>query len=113
MPGLWLHDFGDLVRSGTCPVKEDEQDLDKVVFNRSFYDAIKKGYLSGAAQHLNETELKNLAFSAKLLTFELSIRFLTDYLAGDIYFQVSRPQQNLDRFRVQRRLLEGMEASFE
>jgi Ser/Thr protein kinase RdoA (MazF antagonist) len=112
MPGFWLWDFGDLARSATCPVREDEKDLSKVKFNSSHYDALTKGYLSVVGSKLNEVEKAHLAFSARLLTFECALRFLTDHLEGDKYFPVTEPGQNLNRFRVQRRLLESMEDTF-
>lgn len=112
MNGLWLHDFGDLVRSGCNTMLENESNVEKVRFNLSFFDAIREGYLSLADKYLTPMEVELLPLSGQIITFELSIRFLTDYLKGDIYFQTTHPDENLQRFRIQRRLFESMEDSF-
>ena len=113
MPGIRILDFGDLVRSGCCPVKEDEKDLSRVVFSGEFYQKIHEGFLSQMDGELSLAELQNLPLSALLVTFELALRFLTDYLLGDTYFKVQYEGHNLDRFRVKKKLLESMEDYFE
>jgi hypothetical protein len=110
MPGLSLYDFGDLVRSATTPVAEDETDLSKVTMRLPVFEALTEGFLSTAGGFLNEVEVEHLAFAGKLLTFEVGIRFLTDYLEGDVYFKTHRPGHNLDRCRTQLALLASMEA---
>jgi Ser/Thr protein kinase RdoA (MazF antagonist) len=109
MPGLVLYDFGDMVRTTTSPVMEDEKDLSKVTMQFPMFEALLRGYLSSAGDFLTETEKRYLPFSAKLITFETGIRFLSDYLAGDTYFKVHREGHNLDRCRTQFRLLESIE----
>jgi len=109
MPGLSLYDFGDMVRTAMRPCPEDETDLNKVVGRIDMFEAITKGYLAAAGSALNATEVENLAFSARLITFEIGIRFLTDYLQGDTYFKTHREGQNLDRARVQFKMVESME----
>ncbi|MFT4175201.1 MAG: aminoglycoside phosphotransferase family protein [Luteolibacter sp.] len=109
MPGLSLYDFGDMVRSATNSAGESETDLSKVEMRLPIYQALVDGYLAAAGDFLNETEIQHLAFSGKLLTLEVAIRFLTDYLEGDIYFKTTRPGQNLDRTRNQLQLLKTME----
>ena len=101
MPGLALYDFGDMVRTSTSPAAEDERDLSKVAMQFPLYEALLGGYLSAAGGLLTKAEREMLAFSGKLITFEIGIRFLTDYLAGDTYFKVHREGHNLDRCRTQ------------
>ena len=110
MPGLVLYDFGDLVRTTTISTAEDSLELDAVQMRRSMFDALVRGYLRGADGFLTDTEVEYLAFSGKLITLETGIRFLTDYLNGDVYFKTTRPTHNLDRFRVQARMVESIEA---
>ncbi len=109
MPGLALYDFGDMVRTTTSPTAEDERDLSKVIMQFPMFEALARGYLSSAAEFLAKAEKQHLAFSGKLITFEMGIRFLTDYLAGDTYYKVHREGHNLDRCRTQFRLIESIE----
>ncbi|MDB6018346.1 MAG: hypothetical protein JWR19_2835 [Pedosphaera sp.] len=109
MPGLALYDFGDMVRTATSPAKEDERDLTKVEMQFPMFEALVRGYLASAAAFLTKGEKQQLAFSGKLITFEIGIRFLTDYLAGDTYFKVHREGHNLDRCRTQFKLVESIE----
>jgi Phosphotransferase enzyme family len=109
MPGLALYDFGDSVRTTTSPTKEDERDLSKVKMQFPMFEALARGYLSTAAEFLTPAEKKFLPFAGKLITFEIGIRFLTDFLAGDIYFKVHREGHNLDRCRTQFKLVESIE----
>ncbi len=108
MPGLAHYDFGDMCRSGTAASPEDERDLSKVKSRIDMFKAIANGYCS-AAKFLTKSEQAELAFSARLITMTISIRFLTDYLSGDTYFRTSRPGQNLDRCRVQQKMVLSME----
>jgi hypothetical protein len=109
MPGLALYDFGDMVRTTTSPSAEDEQDLSKVTMQFPLFEALVRGYLSAAGEFLTATEKKFLAFSGKLITFEIGIRFLADYLAGDTYFKTHRQGHNLERCRTQFKLVESIE----
>jgi aminoglycoside phosphotransferase (APT) family kinase protein len=109
MPGLALYDFGDMVRTTTSPAMEDERDLSKVNLQFPMFEALLRGYLSSAGEFLTKAEKQYLVFSGKLITFEIGIRFLTDYLAGDTYFKVHRDRQNLDRCRTQFKLVESIE----
>lgn len=109
MPGLAPYDFGDMVRTTTSPADEDEQDLSKVTMQFELFEALVRGYLSTAGDFLTKAERELLAFSGKLITFEIGIRFLTDYLAGDTYFKVHREGHNLDRCRTQFKLVESIE----
>ena len=110
MPGLPHYDFGDMLRTGTSPAAEDERNLSKVGMRFEMFEALLRGYLSTAGAFLNPTEKELLPFSGILLTLETGIRFLTDYLDGDVYFKIHRPGHNLDRCRTQIRLVESMEA---
>lgn len=109
MPGLALYDFGDMVRTTTSPTKEDEQDLSKVGMRFEMFEALVRGYLSTAGGFLTREEKQFLAFSGKLITFEIGLRFLADHLAGDTYFKVHREGHNLDRCRTQFKLVESIE----
>lgn len=110
MPGLALHDFGDLVRSATNSAAEDERDPARVTMKMPVYEALVEGYLASAGGFLNRAERDHLAFSGKLISFEIGIRFLTDYLEGDIYFKTRRPDHNRDRCRNQFALVRSIEA---
>lgn len=109
MPGCALYDFGDMVRTTTSPTLEDEQDLSKVKMQMPMFKALAEGYLSAAGKFLTRTEKSLIAFSGKLITFEIGLRFLTDYLSGDTYFRIHRPTHNLDRCRTQFKLVESIE----
>ena len=109
MPGSICYDFGDSIRFGCNPAVEDEKDLSKVVFNIELFEAYAKGYLSALGESVTKIEKDNLAFGAILMTYECGMRFLADYLDGDVYFRRKRPGQNLDRARTQFKLIEDME----
>jgi Ser/Thr protein kinase RdoA (MazF antagonist) len=97
MPGSALYDFGDMVRTATPSTREDDVDLEKLELRLDRFDALVRGYLGAAGSFLNEAEVAHLAFSGKLLTLECGIRFLTDYLNGDVYFKIKHPTHNLER----------------
>jgi aminoglycoside phosphotransferase (APT) family kinase protein len=109
MPGLALYDFGDLVRSATNSAAEDEIDAAKVTMRIDIYEGLLEGYLSSAGAFLNEAERAHLAFAGQLISFEIGLRFLTDYLEGDVYFKVRHPGHNLDRCRTQFALVRSIE----
>ncbi len=109
MPGLSLYDFGDAIRSGAVTAKEDEPDTAKVKLDVELYKAYTEGYLSAAGKSLTAEEVKYLPFSAKLLTFECGMRFLTDYLDGDTYFHTDYAEHNLVRARSQFALVSDIE----
>ena len=109
-PGLVHYDFGDAVRSACNPGGEETDDLDDVFLDLDLYAALVRGYLSEAGPFLTEADHKYLFDSIRLITFELGLRFYTDYLAGNIYFKVKHPLQNLDRARVQMKLCDSIEA---
>jgi Ser/Thr protein kinase RdoA (MazF antagonist) len=110
MPGLSLHDFGDLVRTGAARATEDERDLSKVGVDVTLYEGLVRGYLSSAGSLLTATEREHLAAGAETIVLENALRFLTDHLEGDVYFRVHRPDHNLDRCRTQLAFLRDLEA---
>lgn len=109
MPGLSLYDFGDSIRFGANTAAEDEKDLSKVTLSLPLYEAYVKGYLGSAKDALTDLEKELLPMGAKMMTYECGIRFLTDYLNGDIYFHIDYPEHNLDRCRTQFELVKDME----
>ncbi len=112
MPGLSAYDFGDAVRFGASSAAEDETDLSKVFLRLDMYRAYLEGYLDACGHALTENEINVLPLGAKVITIELGMRFLKDYLDGDVYFKIDRPTQNLDRCRAQLRLAANMEAQW-
>ena len=113
MPGLSINDFGDSIRFGANHADEDEKDLSKVNFDIELYEVYTRGFLEGAQGSLTPAELEYLPWGARLMTLECGIRFLTDYLDGDHYFHIRRPEHNLDRCRTQFKLVRDMEEQFE
>ncbi|MBN8549406.1 MAG: aminoglycoside phosphotransferase family protein [Deltaproteobacteria bacterium] len=113
MPGSILYDFGDLVRSTAVPSAEDEVDLSKVHMSAEYYSSLTKGFLESFRSHMTAREIELLPFAPRVIALTLGIRFLTDYLNGDVYFRVHRPQQNLDRCRAQFQIVRSMEAQQE
>ncbi|MDR2286237.1 MAG: aminoglycoside phosphotransferase family protein [Prevotellaceae bacterium] len=112
MPGYVLSDFGDFMRTGANNGKEDDTVLSNVSVNFAVFEAYTKGYLRKAKAFLTDVEIDNLAFGAKLMTFMQVIRFLTDYLDGDLYYKIKYPRHNLDRTLAQWKLLGSMETNY-
>lgn len=112
-PGIVHFDFGDCVRSATNPAGEDAEDLSEVGLDLPFFEAVARGYLREAGDFLTEKEIEMLPASVMVITFELGLRFLIDYLRGDSYFRIKYPEHNLYRARVQFKLLESIEKTEE
>ena len=112
MPGLSAYDFGDAVRFGASSAAEDEKDLEKVWLKLDMYQAFLEGYLDACGHALTPKEIEVLPLGAKIITAELAMRFLKDYLDGDVYFKIDYPTQNLDRCRTQLKLVADMEAKW-
>lgn len=110
MSGSMLFDFGDGVRAGCSTAKEDEKDLSLVDFDMNLFRAFSEGYLDGAGDSVTENEIALMPAAARLMTFECGMRFLTDYLDGDVYFRTAYPEHNLVRARTQFKLVSRMEA---
>lgn len=97
MPGYFIYDLGDMVRTFVSPVSEEEKDVSKVAFRKPFYDALLKGYLSEMNSSLSEAEQVAIPFAGLMMTYIMAIRFLADYLNGNVYYQIHYPEQNLVR----------------
>lgn len=109
MPGLSAYDFGDAIRFGANTAAEDERDLSKVHFSVPMFRAYSEGYLAEAGSMFSAAELESLALGAWMMTFECGMRFLTDFLDGDVYFHTAYADHNLVRARTQFALLAEME----
>lgn len=109
MPGFALDDFGDSIRFGASTALEDEKDLDKVKFDLELYEVYVKGFLEGAQGSLSPLEIELFPEAARMLTLETGIRFLTDFLDGDVYFKTDYPEHNLVRARTQLKLVSEMD----
>ena len=113
MPGLAAYDFGDSIRAGATTAAEDETNLDNVRFSIPLYQAYTEGFLRAAGSSLTENEIHTLPMGAKLMTLEVGMRFLADYLNGDVYFKTAYENHNLDRARNQFKLVTEMEKSMD
>ena len=113
MPGLSLYDFGDSIRTGASTGAEDEQDLSKIELDLNLYETFTKGFLAGCQGSLTNREIELLPMGAKLMTYECGIRFLADYLDGDVYYKIHREGHNLDRARTQFKLVADMERKWD
>jgi hypothetical protein len=109
MPGFVMYDFGDMIRTGTSPVEEDEPDSSKVTMQMHLFKALAKGYLSSAGDFLTKAEKNNLVFGGLLITYEQAMRFLADHLQMDTYYKINRKGHNLDRTRTQIALIKSIE----
>ena len=110
MPGAAAYDFGDSIRFGASTGAEDETDLSKISVSTDLFEVFAKGYLSTANKFLTPAEKDSLVTGAYLMTLECGVRFLADYLNGDVYFRIHRENHNLDRCRTQFKLVSDMEA---
>lgn len=108
MPGLSAYDFGDSIRFGASTALEDEKNLSRVSLSLELFRAYSVGYRR-TCRSLTDTEIDTLVLGAKTMTLECGMRFLTDYLDGDIYYRTKRDCHNLDRARTQLKLLSDME----
>lgn len=108
MPGLSVNDFGDSIRFGASTGAEDETDLSKIECDLGLFDIYARGYIEGCGGSLTEKEIEMLPMGAIVMTFECGIRFLADYLAGDVYFKIHKEAHNLDRCRTQFKLVADM-----
>ncbi len=108
MPGSSLYDYGDSIRFGAATAAEDEKDLSKMSINLELFRVYTAGYLT-ACPGLTEKERELLPLGAKIITLELAVRFLTDYLDGDLYFKTAYEEHNLVRARTQLKLVKDME----
>lgn len=112
MPGSALYDFGDGIRTSASTAAEDDPNSNMGI-DEEIYGAYVKGFLDGTAGSLTEKEIELLPFAVKLLTLEVAMRFLTDYLEGDVYFKITNPEHNLQRARAQIQLIKDIELKME
>ena len=113
MPGLAMNDFGDSIRFGASTAAEDEKDLSKVWCDMELFATYTKGFIEGCGGRLTDKEIELLPMGAKVMTFECGMRFLTDYLQGDVYFKTHREGHNLDRTRTHIKLIQDMEEKWD
>ncbi len=109
MPGAAAYDCGDSIRFGAATATEDEKNLDLMEMSLHLFEVFARGYMRTAGDFLTPAEVDSLAAGARLMTLECGVRFLTDYLEGDVYFRIHRPEHNLDRCRTQFKLVADME----
>ena len=105
MPGAICYDFGDAIRYGCNTCSEESIDFGKINFNRELFEKFTRGYLKEASKFLTKNEVDSLVDGAMVMTFELGLRFLTDFLNGDTYFGAKYYENNLDRAKNQLALL--------
>lgn len=113
MNGYVHYDFGDSIRTYTNTAAEDETDLSKVSMDIKMFEAYARGFLEEGGTQLNSTEIELLAPSAAVMTFIIGLRFITDYLDGDIYFKTTHQHHNLQRAKAQFKLVESIENQME
>ena len=113
MPGLSAYDFGDAIRFGASTAAEDEPDVGKVHLSLPMYRAYARGYIHEVGDSLTDEELRSLPVGAKMITLECAIRFLGDYLNGDVYFKTAYPDHNLVRARTQLALVRDVDAHWD
>ena len=113
MPGSELYDYGDAIRFGASTAAEDEEDASKIALDMDKFELFTKGFLSEVDGFLTPHEIEMLPVGMRVITCELAMRFLTDYIEGDLYFKVKSPNHNLIRARAQMKLLEDMEKKAE
>lgn len=113
MPGSICYDFGDSIRFGCNPCLEDTPETEKVIFSMPLFEEYARGYLSVFGDTITKVEKAHLPMGAILMTYECGIRFLTDYLDGDVYFRLKREGQNVDRTRTQFKLVKDMHAGYD
>lgn len=112
-PGYLLYDFGDMMRTLLSPTKESEPDVTKIGLREDYYRSLRKGFLSECEGAITKQEVESLAFGGLYMTYIMAIRFLADYLNGDVYYKVGHKEENFIRARNQLRLLNLMdEAGF-
>lgn len=109
MPGTVLFDFGDMIRSSTSPVEEDDPDYERVKMRINIFEAIVQGYLSQLKDVLTNTEIQNLVYGAEVIVYEQAVRFLTDYILNDVYYSIKYEDHNLVRARNQFALLDSIQ----
>ena len=113
MPGTMLYDFGDLVRTSTWPGAEDEKNPSKVYVSLDLFKALVKGWFESVESIMKPIEISNLPLAGKLITYNMGIRFLADYLKGDQYYNIQYKEQNLDRAKVQFAIIKSIDKKWD
>ena len=113
MPGSSLYDYGDAIRFGASTAAEDEPDVSKITIDMDLFKLFTKGFVEEVASALTKEEIHYLPLGAKVMTCELALRFLTDYINGDEYFKINSPDHNLVRARAQMKLLTEIEKKYD
>ena len=113
MPGSSLYDYGDAIRFGASTAAEDEPDVSKITIDMELFKLFTKGFVEEVASALTKEEIHYLPLGAKVMTCELALRFLTDYINGDEYFKINSPDHNLVRARAQMKLLTEIEKKYD
>ena len=108
MPGKIISDLGDMIRTYVCPVSEEERDFSQIVIRDEYYEALMQGYLAEIGGTLTKVEKEQLFFAGKFMIYMQGIRFLTDYLNGDVYYPIKYPAHNYDRAKNQLVLLQRL-----
>ena len=109
MPGYFFSDLGDLIRSMACSEDENSTDFDNIGIQKNFYEAIIAGYIEVMGNFFTEAEKKYIHYSGLLIIYMQALRFITDYLNGDIYYQISYREENLNKAKNQFILLQQLE----
>jgi Ser/Thr protein kinase RdoA (MazF antagonist) len=110
MPGYAAYDFGDAIRSLVNTAAEDEKDLEKIDVNLGLFEAFTKGFLRETHHFLTPAEVQSLTWGVLLFPYLMGVRFLTDYIEGDVYYKTAFEGHNLQRCRAQFQLLRKLEA---
>ena len=113
MPGYAIFDFGDAIRTFANTSSEDDKNKANIALSIEHYEAFARTYLDETRSMLTAEEVDNLAFAVKYITYEQILRFLLDYIEGDVYYKVNYPEHNLVRARAQIQLLKSIEAHFD
>lgn len=108
MPGYFISDVGDMMRTYLSPVSEEEKDFSKIEIRDEFYKAIVKGYTAEMEEELTEVEKRCFFYSGKFIIYMQSLRFLTDYLNDDVYYGAAYAKHNLVRAENQFILLQKL-----
>ncbi|MDF2193425.1 aminoglycoside phosphotransferase family protein [Paraflavitalea sp. CAU 1676] len=108
MPGYFISDVGDMMRTYLCPVNEEETDLSLITVREDYFQAIVAGYLSAMQPLLSREEKQHFVYAGKFLIYMQALRFLTDYLNNDVYYKARHPRHNADRAENQAALLQQL-----
>jgi len=109
MPGYFFSDLGDMIRSMVCKEDENSSNYNSISIRKEFYDAIVSGYMDVMGKELTESEIKYIHYSGLLMIYMQALRFITDYLNGDVYYKTTYEEQNFDRGKNQFTLLHSLE----